>query len=238
VVNIRLGRVRRHDPKSRNYAYPVHRATRGLSVKHRFGAKHVDQFYTSGCVGYSGTNLLNTAAALSSRVTFNRRVQYGLKGTTYLGNQDGWVNYSESTKRDPFPWEFPPEDEGSSALGLMKYWTELGVISGYDWTFTFDGFLAALQRQPVTLGTWWYDDMFETDIKGEIRTSLSGARGGHQYIATGILWEKRLIEYQNSWGSNPPDFRATFYMSWDRSETLIMDGGDVAVPRFLNNGKL
>jgi hypothetical protein len=232
--HIGLGRVQRHDPKSRDYAYPVRRATRGLSVRHRFGAKHVDQFYTSGCVGFSGTNLLNTAAALRSRVAFNRAVRFGSAGRTYLGNQDGLVNYSESTKRDPFGWTYPPTDEGSSALGLMKYWAELGVISGYDWTFTFDGFLAALQRQPVTLGTWWYDDMMFTDPKGLVRTTMSEPDpGGHQYIATGILWEPRLIEYQQSWGENPPGFASTFYMSWATSEALILDGGDVAVPRFL-----
>jgi hypothetical protein len=228
-----LGRVQWHDDKSRDYTYPVRRATRGLSVKHRFGARHTDQFYLSGCVGYGGTNLLNCAAALRSRVMFNRKVLHWPSGNTYLANDDGYVNYSESTRRDPFPWVFPPQDEGSSALGLMKFWHELGVISGYDWTFTFDGFLAALQRQPVTLGTWWYDDMMSTDDKGLIHTGLSGERGGHQYIATGILWERRLIEYQQSWGSNPPGFKPTFYMTWDVSETLIQDGGDVAVPRFL-----
>lgn len=233
VDSLRFGRVAQHDPKSRNYAYPARRATRGLSVRHRFGAPHVDQFWTSGCVGYSGTNLLNCAAALKSRTMFNRRVRFGLSGRSYLGNDDGRVNYSESTKRDPFPWTFPPDDEGSSVVGLLEYWRELGVISGYDWTFTFDGFLAALQRQPVTIGSWWYDDMMSTDSKGVIHTGLSGGRGGHQYIATGLLWELRLIECQQSWGENPPGFAPTFYLPWDTMEGLIVDGGDVAVPRFL-----
>lgn len=228
-----LGRIRLHDPRSRNYPYPERTATRGLSVRHRFGAKHVDQFYTSGCVGYSGTNLLNCAAALGSRVQFNRKVLNAPAGRTYLGNDDGMVNYSESTKRDPFDWTYPPTDEGSSALGLMKYWREIGVITGYNWTYTFDGFLAALQRQPVTVGTTWHDDMFDTDPKGLIHTTLSTPVGGHQYIATGILWEPRLIQYQQSWGEHPPGFNATFYMTWDVAEALIADGGDVAVPIFL-----
>lgn len=231
--SLRFGRIQWHDPKSRNYEYSARRATRGMSVRHRFGAPHVDQFYLSGCEGFSGTNLLNTAAALRSRVEFNRKVRIGSSGRTYLGNDDGIVNYSESTKHDPFPWTYPPDDEGSSAVGLMKYWVELGVITGYDWTFTFDGFLAALQRQPVTIGSWWYDDMMHTDSKGVVRTGLSGGRGGHQYIATGLLWESRLVECQQSWGENPPGFAATFYVPWDTMEGLISDGGDVAVPRFL-----
>ena len=227
------GRIQWHDPRSRNYPYPVRNATRGLSVRHRFGAKHVDQFFTGGCVGFSGTNLLNCAAALRSRVEFNRRVLNAPAGRTYLVNDDGLVNYSESTKRDPFDWTYPPTDEGSSAVGLMKYWHEINVISGYDWTYTFDGFLAALQRQPVSVGTNWFPDMFETDAKGLIHTTFAGEPGGHQYIATGLLWEPRLIQFQQSWGENPPGFAPTFYMTWDTAEMLIVDGGDVAVPRFL-----
>jgi hypothetical protein len=231
-----LGRVIRHDPKSRDYEYPVRRATRGLSVNHRFAAPHVDQFYTSGCVGFSGTNLLNCAAALRSRLAFNRAVKIAKAGFTYLGNQDGLVNYSESTKRDPFGWTYPPTDEGSSALGLMKYWAEIGVVTGYDWTFTFDGFLAALQRQPVTLGTNWYADMFTTDDEGLLKTLMQDddSAGGHQYIATGLFWEDRLVQFEQSWGENSPGFAATFYMTWETTEHLILDGGDVAVPRFRN----
>jgi hypothetical protein len=185
-------------------------------------------------VGFSGTNLLNCAAALRSRTKFNQKVIHGSGGRTYLNNDDGLTNYSESTQRDPFGWTYPPTDDGSSALGLMKYWKELGVITGYDWTFTFDGFLAALQRQPVTVGTWWYDDMMSTDPKGVVRTTMPGVDpGGHQYIATGILWESRMIEFQQSWGEHPPGFAPTFYQPWGQFEALLQDGGDCAVPRFL-----
>ena len=227
-----LGRRVDHDLKSRDYEYPVRRSTRGMSVNHRFAAPHVDQFYTSGCVGFSGTNLLNCAAALRSRLAFNRTVKIAKAGFTYLGNDDGLNNYSAATRFDPFPGEYPPVDDGSSALGLMKYWTGLGVISGYDWTFTFDGFLAALQRQPVTLGTNWYEDMFATDDEGLITTLLQDDAGGHQYIATGLFWEDRLIQFEQSWGEHPPGFQPTFYMTWETTEHLIADGGDVAVPRF------
>lgn len=230
-----LGRRVHHDPKSWDYAYPARHATRGLSVNHRFAAPHVDQFYTSGCVGFSGTNLLNCAAALRSRLAFNRAVKIAKAGFTYLGNQDGIVNYSESTLRDPFPWTYPPTDEGSSAIGLMKYWAGIGVIGGYEWTFTFDGFLAALQRQPVTLGTNWYHDMFRTDDDGMLTTLMQDSAGGHQYIATGLFWEDRLIQFEQSWGDGSHGFAPTFYMTWETTEHLIADGGDVAVPRFHNN---
>ncbi|HEY7054196.1 MAG TPA: hypothetical protein VH496_18985 [Mycobacterium sp.] len=176
--------------------------------------------------------MLNTRPARSSRQKFNS-IAHQKVTTRYLKNSDGTYNYSAATKFDPFDWTYPPTDEGSSALGLMKFWQKSGVISGYDWTFTFDQFLAALQRQPVLVGTMWYDDMMSTDSAGVIHSSASGKGGGHEYLANAILWGKRLIGYEQSWGEHPRGFSPTFYMSFDLAEELIIhQKGDVAVPRF------
>jgi hypothetical protein len=228
-----LGRIKLHDPRSRNYKYPVRKAIPKVSVRHRLDARHVDQFYLSGCVGYSGTNSLNTRAARKSREKFNQVIHQRFTAH-FLGNKDGTRNYHESTLRDPYDWTYPPKDDGSSALGLMKFWKEIGVISRYDWTFTFDAFLAALQRQPVLVGTVWYDDMMSTDSNGIIHSSASGSGGGHEYLANAILWGKQLIGYEQSWGEHPHGFKPTFYMPFDLAEELIIhQEGDVAVPRFL-----
>lgn len=232
-----LGRRKLHDPRSRDYQSPHRKASRGLSVRHRIDAAHVDQFYLSGCVGYSGTNLLNTRPAARSRRVFNQAVPIGRAGATYLGNDDGLTNYSESTRRDPFPGQYPPDDEGSSALGLMKYWREAGVITGYGWVIAggMDALLATLQHQPVLVGTAWFDDMMSTDGRGLVTSSCSQDNpGGHEYLANAILWERRLIGYEQSWGEAPDGFAPTFYMSWDLAEHLIFGlGGDVAVPQLL-----
>ena len=84
-------------------------------------APHVDQFFLSGCVGFSGTNMLNTTAGIRSRRTFNAVVPIGKAGSSYLGNDDGIRSYHEATLRDPYPGQYPPDDEGSSAIGLMKW---------------------------------------------------------------------------------------------------------------------
>lgn len=235
-----LGRRLHHDPESRRYASPLKAPVPRQSVRHRLDAEHVDQFYLGACVGFSGTNWLNTRAAYRSRRAFNAKVPIGKGRSSYLGNDDGIRNYHEATLRDPFPGEYPPTDDGSSAIGLMKWWAELGVIKRYDWTFSFDAFLAELQRQPVLIGSYWFDDMMSTDRHGLVTSScdMSSHPGGHEYLANAIIWHddpaKRLIGYEQSWGEHPKGFAPTFFMSWELAEHLIIDlQGDVCVPRSL-----
>jgi hypothetical protein len=228
-----FGRIVLHDEKSREYEYEQRRTVRRRDVRHPMNAAHVDQFYLSGCVGFSGTNMLNTTKAMRSRAAFNRAVHQTFR-QTYLKYEDGIRNYHESTVRDPFKGEYPPVDEGSSAIGLMKWWKDLGIIGEYRWTFTFDQFLAALTAQPVLIGTMWYDDMMATNSQGIITSEAQGSGGGHEFLGNGILWSKRLIACEQSWGEKPFNFAPTFYIPFDLAEELIIrQDGDVAVPKFL-----
>jgi hypothetical protein len=233
----RLGRIVHHDPKSRDHAFIRAAGPPTRDVRHAMNAPHVDQFFLSGCVGFSGTNMLNTAYAIRSRRKFNAVVPIGKAGSSYLGNKDGIRNYHEATLRDPYPGQYPPDDEGSSAIGLMKWWKEVGVITSYAWTFTFDDFLTALSRQPVLCGTNWYDDMYATGPDGIIQTAASGQYGGHEYLATEIIPSKKLLGFEQSWGQHPPGFgnrKGRFYMSYDLAEELIIhQQGDVAVPKLI-----
>jgi hypothetical protein len=244
---VNFGRRLQHDPQSLEHAFtgaapsPVH-------VRHAMKAQHVDQFYTSGCVGFGGTNWLNTTKATRNRLNFNSTV-HKHKAINYLGNNDGIENYHEATIYDPFPGQYPPTDDGSSAIGLMKWWKKVGIITQYQWTFTFDAFLAALAKQPVLIGTNWYDDMMSTGPDGVVKSSASGNGGGHEYCATEIIPAGMtirrvglpslvgpLIGYEQSWGAKPPGFGigGRFWMSHNLAEELIIgQQGDVAVPELL-----
>jgi hypothetical protein len=232
------GRILLHDDLSRNFPYPLKAPETGVSAIHRMDADHSDQWYTNGCVGFHGNNLLNSRAASKSRREFNWVITEKDRLATFLDHQDGLQNYSGSTEFDPFPWTFPPVDDGSSGLGLMKFWLFLKIIKEYQWTFSFPQFLAALQKQPVGVGTEWYSGMTEPDSKG-IAHPTGIIQGGHQFVASGILWgsrysipSKRKIKFEQSWGEEIPF--PTFYMYWEEIEWLIMQReGDVCVPIFL-----
>lgn len=230
---IDLGRRVNHDPHNRDHAF-VARAQRGVSVRHPMFAPNLDQFYLGACVGFAGAQFLNTVAGGLCRRRYNLLHADAVRPRRldrYLDNNDGIICYSESTVLDPFPWTYPPTDDGSSALGLMKWWKEAGIIGEYRWTFTFEAFLAALQTQPVLVGTNWYDDMMETDERGIVHSSASGDGGGHEYLANAINWDRKLIGCENSWGENVFGNRGSFWMPFDLAEELIIhQGGDVAVP--------
>lgn len=226
-MNNPLGRIVNHDTHNREYAIRRTRASR-RSVLHTFAAPNVDQFYTSGCVGFAGANFLNTTHASHARRKMNDWMRQQMDNH-YLGNDAGLENYHQATVYDPFPWQYPPTDEGSSALGLVKFWKKVGIIAGYEWAFTFNQFCAALEQQPVLVGTKWYQYM--TDLNGLHYAIPSGEnQGGHEYLAIGINWHNRTITCENSWGENWGN-RGRFYMTFERVEALLADDGDCCIPR-------
>lgn len=224
-----LGRIVLHDERSRDY--PIRRKQLPMrSVRHAMNAANLDQFYLSACVGFAGANALNCAKGLHSRRQFN--FVFGRRrGHYYLDNKDGITNYHNATVHDPFDWVYPPTDEGSSAIGLMKFWHQHGIITGYDWAFTFDQFLAALQRQPVLIGTEWFTGMMEPDSQGRVQPA-GRSLGGHQYLATEIIWNTRHIGFQNSWGEDW-GLDGRFYMQMADISELLANDGDAVAPRFL-----
>lgn len=212
-------------------------------MRHPLRARHVDQFYLGACVGGSGTNLLNTTAGVRSRIVFNRAVRIGKAGRTYLGNDDLIVNYHEATVRDPFEGTYPPDDTGSSALGLMDYWRELRVITAFDWVISggMDPLIASVQRTPCLFGSYWFDDMMSTHAGAIVTSATEGAQnlddtGGHEYLCNEVAWRggRWWFGFEQSWGEHPPGFSPTFHMRDDLVEHLIFDlAGDVAVPSLL-----
>lgn len=231
-----LGRIKLHDSRSREFAYPVARSTVSIgsrSITHRMDSEHLDQFFLGGCVGFSGSQMLNCRIACKSRQKFNVLSSRTAFDYGFLDNNDGIENYTRATQFDDFDWTYPPVDNGSSALGLMKWWLKFGIIRSYRWAFTFEQFLSALGKQPVLLGTNWYGAMTDPMIyKGRYLAMPYGEeQGGHEFLANGILGPAKLIRCEQSWGES---FKAkTFYITFEHVRTLLEQGGDVAIPEFL-----
>jgi len=228
------GRILRHDPASRAYAAP-HRSLTPRSWRHRMGPV-LDQGRVNGCTGWSGADWLNSALAQANRRRWN--LQHSQRfASAYLGNDAGLELYKLATRADDFDWTYPPTDNGSSGLGVLKAMKRAGVIDRYDWTFAFEQMLASAQRQPVMLGTVWTDVMSDPDAKGVIHigtdAQLKQANDdgeGHEYSLIGANWPRRLGRIRNHW-SEDWGLGGEAWISLDELETLIMAyQGDCAVP--------
>lgn len=199
-----LGRNREHDPRSRNYRFGIERAG-ARSVIHRLYAPTLDQGILGSCEGNTAAEWLNCGKALRNRKAFWRT-----KGTgsvrSYLSEAEAVELYSDATKldEDGIATTYPPVDGGTTGVGVAKALQSCGAITEYRWTFTWDGFLAALQKQPVMLGTNWYDSMFEVNAYGYVVAPSPRANpvGGHAYLAFGVDWPKQRIACQNHWGTD------------------------------------
>lgn len=208
-----LGRLVEHDPRSRMFA--AARASSERSVLHVHNAPVLDQGESNSCTGHALAQCINTEPFKSCRNAFlDSRIAFDL--------------YSLATRLDPFKGQFPPEDTGSSGLAVAKAGWRRGYLRGYAHAFGFKGFCRVLQTQPVIVGTQWYSGMNVPDRAG--RVSPSGEpEGGHEYLALGIDYERKLITFLNSWGSGW-GVNGRFQMSFEVFAGLLADRGDVVVP--------
>jgi hypothetical protein len=122
--------------------------------------------------------------------------------------------YSDATKVDAYPGMYPPEDTGSSGLGVCKVLKKRGTISRYRWARSPYGLLRLLQYGPVLQGMPWYEAFFDPDGDGFIDADPtwrgSGVAGGHEVEAVGVELDTRdafssTIIYVNSWGASWAD---------------------------------
>lgn len=177
-----LGRRREHDPQSRAFAAPLRRTTAPLkSVTHTLAMPHLNQDDKGSCEGETAMEMLGCSLAINNRRAFWAKAT-GKRSTKYPTQPDALSCYSLATTLDEFAGSYPPDDTGTSGLGVAKALKQLGGITRYEWTFTWSAFLGALQKRPVMLGTDWYDSMFDHDASGLLTVDGSAA-GGHAYLA-------------------------------------------------------
>lgn len=202
-----------HDPQNRDY--PAARSTmRRRAVRwHRAGAPLEQR--VGSCTGNALTGWFNSRAGRPA--TEAPKVE-----------ADAERYYSWATRVDGFRGVWPPTDTGSTGPAVCKGARNHGELAGWDHAFGLDHFLDSLQLGPVMAGTVWLEGMFETDAKGLVVPSGKEA-GGHEYLADEYLPDVHLIGFQQSWGEWGVDGR--FYMAEAEFGALLVDGGDVTVPR-------
>lgn len=120
--------------------------------------------------------------------------------------------YEEATREDGFPGHYPPEDTGSSGLGVCRALRAAGLVDRYTWATSLRGLGMALQRGGVMIGMPWLAAFFDADSDGFIdhdpAWSRSAVAGGHEvYIAALEGWDDHdphasIVRFANSWGSS------------------------------------
>lgn len=225
MTEMRTGRLLNHDPRSRAHAFKA-RVAQPISVLHALNAPALDQGNINACTGFAAAQWLNCSIAKNNRafynhVTLDRR-------QNYLDSSDAYFLYRKATQFDDFSWTFPPIDGGSSGLGVAKALHKLGLIESYSWTFDFDTFLAAVQRQPVLVGTVWPDSLFDPDWFGTIRVTGSLDAGGHEYLVRGVNFRRQMFRIRNSWGAGW-GIKGDAYIPFDDMKKLLAAQGDCTV---------
>lgn len=225
VDDKRTGRHVEHDPQSKSYR--VRKTGTLRSRTHRRYTPILNQGNKGSCTGNASCGMLGTAPFYG---TLRALRTVGLT----LDEPEAVNIYSLGTKLDNVPGSYPPDDTGSTGLGVSKAMKQLGLISSYDHCFDLNDVIYTLQQQPVIGGFNWYDSMDDPDWYGQVHiTPGASVRGGHEWLIRSVNLTKNLLGCDNSWG---PDWgkNGSFTISFNDFERLMSEQGDVTVPRPLN----
>jgi len=169
----------------------------------------LDQGQLGSCTGNAGARHL---AQLYGPADFTNIELHSLKlsGVDAVEDEDFAIElYHEATIADGFRGSYPPDDTGSSGLGVCKALKKAGLISGYHWATTARAWATMLQHGGTIIGTPWYNSWFEPDPDGFVDAGnwrRSGLAGGHEiYVEALEAWDntdpaKCIIRFHNSWG--------------------------------------
>jgi hypothetical protein len=241
-----LGRTVEHDPRNFDFLHPIRKATGPLrSVTHTLAMPHLNQGNVGSCEGNTLMEFLGCAKAINNRKAYNRKRSHRV--AAYPTEFDALDAYSLATTLDDdgIPGHYPPEDTGTSGVGIAKAGQELGGIGRYNWTRTFDAFRATLQTQPIMLGLNWYDSMFEYNGAGWVYgpTSSDQPSGGHAILA--YAWRPPTPKLRSHtgctnhwvqrdgtpWGVRIGEHDGSFWIADDLLEQLLIrEQGDSLVP--------
>lgn len=228
----RLGRHVQHDPRSLKFAAGVLPKSAIQPVHWERRVPIFDQGELGSCTGNAGAGWVATD-------NISRQGIATVPPTE--GLNDGSVDeefavglYEMATQLDDIPQQYPPEDTGSSGLGVAKALQKLGLLTAYDNAFSFDALASGLQFTPCLLGVAWYNSMFDTRSDGHIiYHPSSGLAGGHEILATqlevGSDGKVSRVWIDNSWGTSW-GVNGRAYLTGDEMTRLLQNDGDVVVP--------
>jgi len=208
-----LGRHVEHDPRSRAYSA----GTAAIkTVRFRRHGRVFNQGRLNSCTGNAMAGVLMTEP-------------FWKKGRKLI-EDDAVKLYAVASRRDGIRGVYPPDDDGSTGLGVMKAAREAGYITGYAHAFGLEHLLGSLTLHPGILGINWYDSFDNPSANGECRLRRNPRPGGHEVEMFGIDVRRKRVWCYNSWGPSWGK-SGTFFFSWRTLEQLLDEEGDATFPR-------
>jgi|GEM_PF-1065821 len=199
------GRLESFDERSRNWNIRK-RVKQEVPITQKWVcAKLLDQGNTPKCVGYSGAHQAIATPVPQLWVTTETADQF------YHGAQvhDEW----------------PGEDyDGSSVLGLLKYWLSIGFCASGYWAFTLmEERLGIAYDSPEIAGTAWTTGMMNVDSNGFIHATGVN-EGGHAYLRLWNVEEEEYFMILTSWANWGINGTGMAKLSWSDAEKLRHGG--------------
>lgn len=209
----KLGRQKVHDPRS--LAFPV----KVVIDRSKWVDKMIRIYDPSPNPNQCHGECTGVAKCVQFNAAGNRR------NGQVLNMDSAHKIYSKGTTLDPFEGQWPPDDTGSSGLASAKAAKALGLGGEYRHVFGGADEVVQLVQQGhvVSVGTWWYDDMFRPNADGVI-TPTGPRVGGHQYAVRGYNRRRDLVVIRCWWGS----FQDA-YLAREQLHALLKDGGDAHI---------
>lgn len=232
-----LGRHVEHDPRSLAYAAGVLPKAAIQPVDWTRRIPVLDQGQLGSCTGNAGVGLLGTDSAARrglTSVTITAAAAKASRGRFTAGEHVldeafAVALYSLASVLDSVPGQYPPEDTGSSGLGVGKALQALGLAVSYSHAFSVAALDSALQSGPVMIGIPWVESMFTPTPDGRILVDPgSGAAGGHEielnrYTSSGSYWVTN--SWGPCWGIDGSGYLTRADLTW-----LLAHDGDVTIP--------
>lgn len=218
------GRHVLHDPRSRQYdARALVTKDELVSVQHPTSVPPWDQGEVGACTAFAAFGACVHDYLLDVAV----RAEFGTDPTA----ADCLNGYRYETRIDDsqIPGHWEPEDTGSTGLWSAKMLRYLGVIGSYYHCFRTSTVLQVLQDRPVSIGSVWFNSMFEPDHYNQLVVDPeSGVAGGHQWLLVGYDAPGEKVRLRQSWGTSWGD-GGYAWMAVAALDSLLAQDGDATV---------
>jgi hypothetical protein len=189
----------------------------------------------SGCVGFSGTNLLRSSPVRNKNVA--RHIDANVADRMYRDIREPYAidTYHACQRVDEWTGE---AYAGTSVDALGKTLLARGLLTEYRWvTRGADELAEVVRHSPSVAGTWWWSGMDDADGNGGIALPTGWKRGGHAWLVDGVVvnktiagrYERVWLRGYQSWGRWGADKRGTFYVPLPAMNELLADEGEAMI---------